>query len=77
MNRLNEKVAVITGANSGIGKTTAELFAQEGAAVVLVARRADKLKEAGKTQNRYTHGEVFVSVSRIADTVVKKSLLFH
>lgn len=43
MNRLEEKVAVITGANSGIGEVTAELFAGEGAAVVLVARRKEKL----------------------------------
>jgi len=45
MNRLDGKVAVITGANSGIGKVTAELFAKEGAAVVLVARREEKLLE--------------------------------
>lgn len=45
MNRLDGKVAIITGANSGIGKRTAEIFAQEGADLVLVARRMDKLKE--------------------------------
>jgi NAD(P)-dependent dehydrogenase (short-subunit alcohol dehydrogenase family) len=45
MDRLRGKIAVITGANSGIGEASAKLFAREGATVVLVARRADKLKE--------------------------------
>ena len=45
MNRLIGKTAIITGANSGIGKRTAEVFAEEGADLVLVARRMDKLKE--------------------------------
>jgi len=49
MNKLNGKVAVITGANSGIGEVTAGLFAQEGASVVLVARRKDKLIEVEKS----------------------------
>jgi NAD(P)-dependent dehydrogenase (short-subunit alcohol dehydrogenase family) len=39
------KVAIVTGASSGIGRATAIKFAAEGAAVALVARRADKLAE--------------------------------
>ncbi|MFJ5265454.1 SDR family NAD(P)-dependent oxidoreductase [Streptomyces sp. NPDC088387] len=37
------RVAMITGASSGIGEAAARLFAQEGAAVVLMARRKDRL----------------------------------
>jgi meso-butanediol dehydrogenase/(S,S)-butanediol dehydrogenase/diacetyl reductase len=37
--RLQGKVAMITGGNSGIGEATAHRFAQEGATVVLLARR--------------------------------------
>tara|TARA_R110002073_G_scaffold128999_3_gene275168 strand:+ start:135514 stop:136263 length:750 start_codon:yes stop_codon:yes gene_type:complete len=48
MSKLKNKVAVITGANSGIGLATAKLFLQEGAKVVLSGRRADALAEATK-----------------------------
>jgi len=37
--RLQNKVAVITGGNSGIGEATSRLFAKEGARVVIMARR--------------------------------------
>lgn len=45
MNALNGKVAVIGGASSGIGKAAALLFARQGAALVLGARRERLLAE--------------------------------
>jgi 3-oxoacyl-[acyl-carrier protein] reductase len=41
--RLASKVAIITGAGSGIGEVTAKFFAREGANVILVGRNLDKL----------------------------------
>lgn len=45
MKLLQDKVAVISGVNSGIGRRTAELFAQHGANVVGVDIRTDRMEE--------------------------------
>lgn len=43
MSEMSGRVALVTGASSGIGKATAEVFAAKGAKVVLAARRSDEL----------------------------------
>jgi len=48
MSKLQDRVVVITGASSGIGRHAAILFAQRGAKLVLAARRAEALRDAAQ-----------------------------
>lgn len=45
MGKLDNKVAIVTGASSGIGDATARTLASEGAAVALAARRKERLED--------------------------------
>lgn len=75
MNMLNNKVAIITGASSGIGRASALLFAQHGAQLVLNARRqaeldqlVDEIKAAG--------GQAIAVVGDVQDEALARQLVF-
>ncbi|MGV0586836.1 SDR family NAD(P)-dependent oxidoreductase [Mycobacteroides chelonae] len=66
---LADKVVLVTGASSGIGAASAELFAEEGATVVLTARREHLLKEVAAkiTANGGKASWVVADLNRDAD----------
>jgi NADP-dependent 3-hydroxy acid dehydrogenase YdfG len=66
MTKLDGKVAVVTGASSGIGEATAEALAAEGAAVAVAARREDRLTDlVGRI--RGNGGRVLAAVCDVTD----------
>jgi 3-oxoacyl-[acyl-carrier protein] reductase len=64
--RLDGRVALITGASSGLGERMAEVAAENGAKVVLVARRKDRL-EALKAKIEKAGGKALVAVADVTD----------
>jgi len=76
---LQDKVAIITGGSEGIGKAAALSMAQEGARVVIVARRADVLEQAAQDIRVATEGMVLPVQGDVTDRgtagrVVQKAL---
>lgn len=53
MGKLDNKVAIITGASSGVGKGTAIAFAEEGAKVVIVGRNKERMQQTADECAKY------------------------
>ncbi len=66
MNRLRDKVAVVTGGGAGIGRATCELFAEEGAAVVVAERDPASGQETAYRVTRKGGRALFVATD-VAD----------
>ena len=86
--RLNEKVTIVTGASSDIGKGIAKRFAEEGSKVILVARNLEQLentrKEIGNEESTASiscdltdESQVLQSVNQIMDTYGKIDILVN
>ena len=58
---LEDKIAIVTGASQGIGKTTAELFSKSGAHVVCIARNKEKIKNLVNTISKNGHSASYNS----------------
>lgn len=67
MKRLKDKVAIITGGAAGIGKSTAALFLEEGASVMLVDINKEKLQSTSEELNSSNLAYCVADVSNPAD----------
>jgi NAD(P)-dependent dehydrogenase (short-subunit alcohol dehydrogenase family) len=66
MRRFENKVVLVTGAASGIGKAAAERFAEEGARLACLDIQAEAVEQAAKTA-REQGAEVFTRVCDVSD----------
>jgi NAD(P)-dependent dehydrogenase (short-subunit alcohol dehydrogenase family) len=74
MNRLEGKVAVITGGNAGIGEAVAKRFSEEGAAVVITGRRQQELERVASVI-RLNKGKVLGVVGSVTDETHVKDVV--
>lgn len=72
--KLNGKVAIVTGASSGIGEATALALAAEGARVAAVARRADRLETLTKSIAQ-SGGQAIPIVADVADEAQTRDMV--
>ncbi len=73
---LSGRVAFVTGASSGLGTQFARVLARSGAAVVLAARRMERLKEL-RAQIEGEGGDAHVIELDVADTASIRSAVAH
>ena len=74
MPKLDGKVAVVTGASSGIGEATAEALAAEGATVVVAARREERLTDLTK-RIKESGGKVLAATCDVTDEAQAHGLI--
>lgn len=72
--KLIDKVAIVTGASSGIGEATALALAVEGATVVIAARRSDRLQDL-ETRITGTGGKALSITADISDEAQVEALV--
>jgi NADP-dependent 3-hydroxy acid dehydrogenase YdfG len=72
--KLTNKVAIVNGASSGIGEATALALAAEGATVVIVARRSDRL-EAQEKRIADSGGKAFPITADVSDEAQIESVV--
>lgn len=71
MKQLDGKIAIVTGASSGIGREAALLFAEHGAHLVLVARRRDELERLAD-EIRSKGGDAVAVAGNVTDAEVAR-----
>ena len=71
------RTILITGASSGIGEAMARLFAQEGARLVLCARRLERLETLAEELRAAHEAEVFVHRLDVGDRTAVEGMMQH